>query len=70
MVYRTASYIFCNEIAKQFKTEILLCMHLTLFKTKTCLLLNLIYVMWTKRFSHMIDTVRISNDIETNWTSV
>lgn len=58
------------QTAKYYKAEIMSHMHLTLLKTKICLFLNLMYVIWTKRFNNIIDIVRIFSRLKTSCTRV
>lgn len=46
------------EITPKNKTEIMLHMDLAAIKPKICLVLNLLYVIWTEHIDKMIDTVR------------
>lgn len=55
---------------KLFKTVIMLHMHIIVFTTKICPLLNFLFFIAIERFDNMIDTVRIGDHIEFSWKRV
>lgn len=58
MVYRFVFQILVVENAKYYLTEIMLQMHTTVFGSKICPFLNLLYVIWTELFDYIIDILR------------
>lgn len=70
MVFRIPFHMICIETAKQYKTKIMLYTHITVFKTKTCPILTLLYVIWSELFENMDDTVQIAPRIKISGTRV